>query len=155
MSYTKRQFVEAAFEELGLASYVFDLQSEQLQGALRRLDSMLATWDNEGIKLSYPLPSSPEDSDLDTETNIPDKANQAIILSLAILLAPGVGKQVSQDTKVEAHRAKKALYNIQPEERQYPSDLPVGAGYKTIPTEGGNFFENPDEPLTIGGKVLK
>ena len=40
MGWTKRQFVTQAFEEIGLASYVFDLTPEQLQSALRRLDAM-------------------------------------------------------------------------------------------------------------------
>ena len=44
MGYTKRQFVTAALEEIGLASYVFDLQPEQLQSALRRLDAMISEW---------------------------------------------------------------------------------------------------------------
>ena len=44
MGWTKRQFVAQAFEEIGLASYVFDLTPEQLQSALRRLDTMMAAW---------------------------------------------------------------------------------------------------------------
>jgi hypothetical protein len=54
MGYTKRQFISAAFEEIGLASYVFDLQPEQLQSALRRLDAMMADWNAKGIRLGYP-----------------------------------------------------------------------------------------------------
>ena len=30
MGYSKRQFIEAALAEIGLASYAFDLQPEQL-----------------------------------------------------------------------------------------------------------------------------
>jgi hypothetical protein len=51
MSYSKRQFVEAAFEEIGLASYVFDLQPEQIDSACRRLDTMMAQWNAVGIRL--------------------------------------------------------------------------------------------------------
>ena len=65
MGYSKRQFVAAAFEEIGLASYVFDLQTEQLQSAMRRIDAMMADWNGKGIRLGYPLPGSPQDSDLD------------------------------------------------------------------------------------------
>ena len=42
MGYSKRQFVEAAFEEVGLAAYAFDIQPQQLESALRRLDAMMA-----------------------------------------------------------------------------------------------------------------
>jgi hypothetical protein len=87
MGYTKRQFVTSAFEEIGLADYVFDLQPEQLEAALRRLDSMMAEWNAAGIRLGYAMPSSPQDSDLDTETNVPDSAWEAIITNLAIRIA--------------------------------------------------------------------
>ena len=59
MAYTKRQFVEAALTEIGLASYVFDLQPEQLEYARRRLDAMMADLNGKGLRLSYPIPSSP------------------------------------------------------------------------------------------------
>ena len=36
MSWTKRQIVEQALEELGLASYVFDMQPEQVESAKRK-----------------------------------------------------------------------------------------------------------------------
>lgn len=72
MGYSKRQFVAAAFEEIGLASYVFDLQPEQLQSALRRLDAMIADWNGKGIRLGYPLPGSPQYSDLDEPSEVPD-----------------------------------------------------------------------------------
>jgi hypothetical protein len=56
MSYTKRQFVTAAFEEIGLASYVFDLTNDELTSACKRLDAMMADWNAKGIRLSYPIP---------------------------------------------------------------------------------------------------
>jgi len=64
MSWTKRQFITQAFEEIGLAAYVFDLTAEQLDSALRRMDSMVAGWNANGVRIGYPLPGSPEDSDL-------------------------------------------------------------------------------------------
>mgnify|MGYP000518919073 CR=1 FL=1 len=46
MSYTKRQFVIAAFEEIGLASYTFDITDDELSSACRRLDAMMAEWNH-------------------------------------------------------------------------------------------------------------
>ena len=40
MGWTKRQFVTQAFEEIGLAAYVFDLQPQQLDSALRKLNAV-------------------------------------------------------------------------------------------------------------------
>jgi hypothetical protein len=36
VSYTKRQLVEGAYAEIGMASFVFDLEPEDLQSALRK-----------------------------------------------------------------------------------------------------------------------
>ena len=151
MGYTKRQFVTSAFEEIGLADYVFDLQPEQLEAALRRLDSMIAEWNAAGIRLGYAMPSSPQDSDLDTETNVPDSAWEAIITNLAIRIAPGYGKAVSPDSKVSA----KGAYNVLlqratfPLEQQLPSTMPLGQGNK--PWRWDNPFVNrPYDPLDAG-----
>jgi len=133
MGYTKRQFVSAALEEIGLASYVFDLGPEQLDNALRRLDAMIADWNGKGIRLGYPLPSSPQDSDLDEETNVPDSAYEAIICSLAIRLAPSFGKQVMIETKTTAKQGYDILLQRAtfPLEQQLPATMPSGAGNKT------------------------
>ena len=52
MGYTKRQIIEAACEEIGLANYAFDMQPEQLQAMMRRLDAMMAEWNAKGIRLA-------------------------------------------------------------------------------------------------------
>ena len=105
MAYTKRDIVDQAFEEIGLASYVFDLQPQQLERALRRLDMMMATWNAKGIRLGYPLPSSPADSDLDQKIGVPDSAIEAMYLNLSVRISGGFGKTVSPETKASAKRA--------------------------------------------------
>jgi hypothetical protein len=149
MGYTKRQFVEEAFAEIGMASYVFDLQPQQLEGALRRLDTMLATWNGKGIRIGYPLPSSPEDSDLDTETLVPDAANEAIITNLAVRIAPQYGKTPSIDTKITAKQSYDLLLSraAMPMEMQLPASMPRGAGAKAYDDP---FVDNPKEPLLAG-----
>lgn len=132
MGYTKRQFISSALEEIGLASYVFDLGPEQLDYALRRLDAMIADWNGKGIRLGYPLPSSPQDSDLDEETNVPDSAYEAIICNLAIRVAPSFGKQVMIETKATAKQGYDVLLQraTYPLELQLPAKMPAGAGTK-------------------------
>ena len=75
MSWTKRQFITQAFEEIGLAAYVFDLTPDQLDSALRRMDAMVAGWNANGVRINYPLPNNPEDSDIDQPSGVPDFAN--------------------------------------------------------------------------------
>lgn len=132
MGYSKRQYVTAAFEELGLASYVFDLSPEQLEGALRRLDAMMAQWNGQGIRLAYPLPGSPENSDIDAESTVPDSANEAIITGLAVRLAPSIGKAASPETKAIAKLAFDVLASraCQPIEMRLPASMPSGSGTK-------------------------
>lgn len=156
MSWTKLQFVEAALEEIGIASYNYDLQPSQLESAMRRLDSMMAAWAAKGIHLSYPMPSSPENSSLDSETSVPDKANLAIQLNLAILLAPSYGKNASPDTKQEAKNSYRGLIALstKPIERQFPSTLPAGAGNKLWRGDNDEFLNDPVDPLQVNDDSL-
>lgn len=157
MSWTKQQFVEEALSEIGLASYIYDnLQPEQLQRVLRRMDSIMAMWNAKGIRVGYPIPSSPENSSLDDETNVPDRANQAIILNLALQIGPGFGKVVPQETKVAAKNAYDILLSsaAQPLQKQFQSTTPRGAGNKSWGTNRDNFFPEPVDPLQAGNDSI-
>jgi hypothetical protein len=151
MSYTKRQFVEAALEEIGLADYVFDLSPEQLQSAVRRMDAMMAAWNAAGIRLGYPLTSNPDNTDLDTVTAVPDSANEAIILNLALRLSPSYGKAIALPTSAMARLAYNTLLSraALPAEMQFPQTLPVGAGQRHW-NLNQPFFPRPSEPLLAG-----
>ena len=151
MGWTKRQFVEQAFDEIGLASYIFDLQPEQLQSALRRLDTMMATWNAQGIRLAYPLPSNPQDSDLDQETDVPDSAYEAIYTNLAIRIAPSFGKQVAIEVKTTAKQAYNVLLQraTYPIEMQLPRTMPAGAGQKPWRVDDP-FVPGPRNPVQTG-----
>ncbi len=151
MSWTKRQFIAQAYEEIGYASYQYDLDPEQLQDAMSTMDSMVATWYTKGIQLGYPIPSSPENSDLDEETSVPDSANEAIYLNLAIRLAPSLGKMVMPETKLAAKAAYDAIAanNAIPQEQQI-TGLPRGAGSKYWIDNGDPMLDKANtDPLQI------
>jgi hypothetical protein len=152
MAYTKRQFVEAALTEIGLASYVFDIQPEQLEYARRRLDAMMADWNGKGIRLSYPIPASPEQGSLAEETNVPDSANEAVILNLAVRLAPSYGKQIMPDTRLVAKAAYDTVLQraTAPIELQFPDTLPSGAGNKYWRDADDPFMPTPVDPVETG-----
>tara|TARA_R110000787_G_scaffold84374_4_gene180890 strand:+ start:4502 stop:4990 length:489 start_codon:yes stop_codon:yes gene_type:complete len=157
MAYTKRDIVVQAFEEIGLAAYVFDLQPQQLDGALRRLDNMMATWNGKGIRLGYPLPSSPSESDLSQDINVPDTAYEAMSLNLAIRIAPGYGKAVSPDTKAAAKSAYNQIIaqSAKPIEMQLNADsIPAGAGNKRNRNDNSPFLARPSNPLLAGPDSL-
>jgi hypothetical protein len=152
MSWTKREIVNQAFEEIGFASYNFDLDPDQLQSALRKLDSMMATWNIRGVRISFPLASSPDVSDLDQDTELPDWAIEAVYKNLSIRIAPSLGKVLSRETKADAKNAYNTLLmmNTKPKEMQI-TGLPRGAGNKTFRYSDRPFLDKPTEPLLGGG----
>jgi hypothetical protein len=152
MGYSKRQFVYAALEEIGLASYVFDLSPEQLQSSLMRLDSMVADWNGKGIRIGYPIPSSPQFSDLDEPSNVPDRANEAIITNLALKLAPSYGKAVMPETKINARIGYETLLQraAMPPQQQLPATMPAGAGNKPWRMYDNPFLRGPADPVDAG-----
>jgi len=151
MGFSKKQFVEGAFEELGLAAYIFDISPEELNRAMRRLDSMMAEWNGKGIRLGYPIPGSPQDSDLDEPSGVPDSANEAIVSNLAIRTAPTYGKTVSPETRSTA----KMAYNTVLQRACYPPEMqlgmiPSGAGNKPISVDGTTFLPFSETTIDAG-----
>lgn len=130
MSYSKRQFVETAFEEIGIASYSFDISPEMADSGVRRLDAMMTEWNGRGIRLGYPVPGSPEDTDLDAATVVPNWAWEAVFLNLALRIAPLMGKTVAPETKTNAYRAYNTVMarSLQMPQVQMPATMPSGAG---------------------------
>lgn len=150
--WTKRQIIEEAYSELALAGYVFDLSPEEMQTGLRRLDTLMATWEARGVRVGYLFPSGPTASDLDHASGLPDSAVETVYLHLAIRLAPGNGKQIGPDTRKAARDGYDALLwrAAQPIPQQLPDTLPAGAGNKTWRDVNSPFFPTPDQnPLRI------
>ncbi len=156
MSYSKRQLVSSALAEIGLSEYAFDMLPEQTEEALRRLDSMLAEWNGRGIRIGYPVPSNPENSDMDQDSGIPDMAWEAAITNLAIRIAPSYGKAVSVETKATARHALNTVlgHAAMPFEVRLPS-MPAGAGNKSVddpflPEGTNDVIGKPDTSVSFG-----
>lgn len=149
MGYTKREIISGAFEEIGLGSYTFDLDPEYFQSALRRLDSMMASWDESGIRLGYPLTTDPSNSDLDRDSNLPNQAIEAVVCNLAMKIAPSFGKSVSPETRLSAVVAYNVLLAVAatPRRKQMPYGVPSGAGNKFL---DARFLDGPIEEIDIG-----
>jgi len=151
MSWTKRQLIEAALGEIGISSDNFDIPPEDYQRALARLDSMIAMWNAKGLVVGYPIASNPTTADLDEDSNIPDLANEAVFLNLAIRLAPSYGKVIPQDTKTNALYAYNALLqknSIIPEVQPNGS-VPSGAVYN----QQGIYLNTPTTSINGMGNI--
>jgi len=150
--WTKRQIVMEAYGELALAGYEFDITPQEVQTALRRLDSMMATWEGQGIRVGYAMPANPNDSDPDTPSGLPDMAVETVLLNLAVRLAPGNGKALSPETRRTARIGYTLLLTAaaNPVQQKLPDTLPQGAGNRTMFRACGPFFPPPrHDPLPV------
>lgn len=152
MSWLKRDLINQAFEQIGLAVYVFDLSPEQLAAALKTMDSMLATWNAKGIRLGYPVPTTAGGSTLDQDSGLPDSAYEAVVMNLAKRLATTVGRATSQDVNVAAKQGYDILLAraVQPPEMRLPNTMPRGAGQKAWRVTGQPFIDETDDDLEAG-----
>lgn len=158
MAWTKGAIVDEALAELALASEVWDIQPEERQRALRRLDAMLATWEAKGIKLGYAMPADADSSNLTDSSGLPDGAVETVLLNLARRLAPSYGKTLSPASIQSAREGYDTLLwrAAQPQEQQFPNTLPIGAGNKPWRRTNRQFMPRPDtSPLdqSIGGDL--
>lgn len=143
---TKRQIVDRAYSAAGLASYAFDLSAEELNQARQSLDSMVAAWGIKGQRIGYN-----SEPDLDAEINVPDWAEEALALNLALRLSGAIGKQVMPQTQQAAREAYNAVLNAttQPMARMARM-VPAGAGNRTAGWTGDTFIQQTPPPLLAG-----
>lgn len=149
--WTKRALINEAFSELGLQGYEFDITPEEQMTALRRLESMMATFEAKGVRVGYAF-QIPDELDPDTESGLPDSAVEPVYLNLAIRLGPGFGKAIRAETKQAAKDGYTTLLWIaaQPQQQQMRGGMPAGAGNRNrLPYRP--FLAPPDRsPLSVG-----
>jgi hypothetical protein len=145
MAWTKRKLIEQSFEELALASYVFDITDEELQSALNRLESLMATWLGMGLALPYMFS---DDGNLDASSGLPLLANEAVYLTLAQRIAASKGKSCPPSLSAAARAAYGALLSWSARqavrEQQQPNGMPRGAGQKSWRSTQRPYFNQPD-----------
>lgn len=155
MGWTKRQIIEDAYGELAIAGYVFEKSPEEMQAALRRLDTMMAEWAARDINVGYAFGLTPDDTDLDQDSGVPLIAVGAMRQKLAIAIAASKGKGLAPSTHRTAKSAFDALLSAvatqQVRQQQLPNTLPRGAGNKPFRHMAGPFFRPRDvSPLSDG-----
>lgn len=141
-----------AFGVLGYANYEFDVGPEQQQTAAQMLDAMMGAWDAKGVRVGWPIPSTDANTNLQTETNCPDSALEAVYLNLALRVCPLIGKTAPVEVKQNAKLAYDQLMSdcAQPGIMVFPSTLPAGAGNKPWRNNDNPFIQRPAEPILAG-----
>jgi hypothetical protein len=136
VAWTKRDLVVNAYGELALAGYVFDLEPEEIQFGITKMDTMLASWDSKGVRLGYAIGHSPDGGDPDDDSGVAVRNVDAVVLNLAVALAASKGKQLAQSTLKGAKDAYDALFTAvalsQVQQVQMPHGTPRGAGNRRI-----------------------
>lgn len=148
----KRDYVLLALTEIGIAKSNVDITVDELTTGAARLDMMMASWDSEGIHVSWPITAS-SNVDADLSTTTPPQANKAIVTNLAIELAPSYGVTCSPETKRNAAVAKAALVSsiTIPRPRRTRVGTPLGAGSRPEQGPLRSPFVLPVQPnVTIG-----
>jgi len=146
---TKRELVGLAFAELGIGNWQFDLQPDEIQNAINRMDGMMASWSKHGIRIAYDGTSN----DPDTEAGTPDWAQEPILLNVARLIAPGFGKQLSPVSAANAKAAYDDLLSstVTIPQRRFPSTLPLGSGNRLVSVPGQvNFYSQGGNEVAVG-----
>lgn len=154
--WSKRDVIAQAFSEIGKGSYDFDLQPEDLQTALRKLDAMMATWGGaQGVRIGYS--GGDGKGDLGADTTVPDWAYEALYLNLALRLCPDYGKTPSPITMMNAKAALDAVRTrtVQPARRQIRGYAGAGNsrwGAVALPEEAPAIATGPDNTLQLGAE---
>ena len=135
---TKRQLIEMAYEECSLAGYEFNLTPEELFSGLRQLDALMAEWRVMSKDLNYNAPAIMGQGDLEDYSGVPDAAVQGVSVSLAMRIAPKMGKAMSAESRASYGRsmdAIKAMCAVIPQVG-WPRGTPAGAGNRRWGTWG-------------------
>ena len=127
----KRTIAEAAYEELAITGYEFDLDPAELMFALRRMEMMLAQWDTQyTLDLAYVFSADILTIDPDDESGLVAGHIRPVVLKLALEISRAKGKTLPPALLADAAEAYNGLLMHTPPTALTPPDLPVGAGYK-------------------------
>lgn len=130
---TKKELINLAFEEIGIASYNFDIQPEQYISALKRLDSLISVWQSKGLETNYLLSDPISGTSLEDEAILSDLAIKPAYSNLALDLCPMFGKNPSAINLKNASQSYKALIADNVSINEVKKDRYVlGSGYKPV-----------------------
>lgn len=144
--YSKLDLVNAAFNEIGFADYVYDIDPAQLNRVMLQMDAMMMSWKSQGINVGYYQVYTPGISDINSDSGLPSTAIEACYLGLAKRIAPSLGKTLSPETTKNFGDAWRAMLANIVRDIPYkqPAHVLAGAGNRS------GFNENIFLPMTEG-----
>jgi hypothetical protein len=103
----KRDIIELAFDDCGLAGYEFDRTPEEQGMALRKLNALMMEWPWSGLGYSQPSYGTGQ---VEGPSGIPDSAINAVAQYLALRIAPGMGNALSPELRASMASSKAVLF---------------------------------------------
>lgn len=135
---TKRLVVDMAYDEVRMAVPEFQVNPNELNTVLTKLDMLMSEWEVSGIYLGYNAPSIPGNGNLEDPIGIPNAALHSVALYLALRVSPAFGKALSGETKAAMALAMSNLRGMTAHipNMRLPRTTPLGSGNRYM------FFYN-------------
>lgn len=140
MAETASTVIRDALQEILVQAAEQPITADEGQSAIRLLNRMMSAWEANGIDLSYTAVNSLNDA-----ITVVDGALDAIVLNLAIKLAPQYDRAISQGLYINAKRAYDAMLKIAVviPDTEFPATLPYGSGNETAGYNESKFYTGP------------
>lgn len=140
MAETASTVIRDALQEILVQAAEQPITADEGQSAIRLLNRMMSAWEADGIDLSYTAIDSLNDA-----ITVVDGALDAIVLNLAIKLAPQYDRPISQGLYINAKRAYDAMLKIAVviPDTEFPATLPYGSGNETAGYNESKFYTGP------------
>lgn len=135
---TKRLVVDMAYDEVRMAVPEFQVNPNELNTVLTKLDMLMDEWKVSGIDLGYNAPSIPGNGDLEDPIGIPNAALHSVALYLALRVSPAFGKTLSGETRAAMALSMSNLRGMTAHipNMRLPRTTPLGQGNRYL------FFNN-------------
>ena len=140
MAETASTVIRDALQEILVQAAEQPITAAEGQGAMRLLTRMMAAWVSDGVDLSF----TPVDS-LNDSITVVDGALDAIVLNLAVKLAPQYDRPVTQSLYMNAKDAYEAALKIAVAvpDTAFPATLPYGSGNEDKGHNFSNYYPGP------------
>lgn len=127
----KRDIIELAFDDCGMAGYEFDRTPEEQSMALRKLNALMM--EHPWSQLGYAQPAYGV-GQADGGSGLPDFAINTVAQYLALRIAPGMGVSLSPEYKAAMARS---LMNLQSQIAcipyiELPHNTVRGSGHRSL-----------------------
>lgn len=144
---TKGKIAELAAKQLGITTRTSSATPEELQDIIDFMDTWAASQNAIGRRVGYNFTGN----DPNTESGLPDWAEQGFWASVAVMMCPYFEKSATAELQAMARVGMATIYNetIAQQEVKYPNRMPVGTGSRWN-TWGPRYYRSADRVETDG-----